>query len=254
MASKSNDQLRGLATVTQESASKDCAVQLTSNASKFLNPCGLIANSFFNDVITLGSLSGHTMTETGISWPTDKDKFKQPAEFNYKQLASCPSSATASTCAAAGLPSDCKYYMDSSSSSCYLYYYPRDANVQYLYESYPKIISPIQGVTNEHFMVWMRTAALPTFRKLYGVIKAPLKANDVLLFTVNPVYEVASFKGSKGLVISTVSSFGGKNIYLGAGYVVVGGLSLLLSLMFIVKYIRSPREIGKRELLTWSSS
>ena len=254
VASKSNDQLRGLSTVTKESATKDCGgVKTTSNSSLQLNPCGLIANSFFTDTITLNA-PGHTMSETGISWPTDKDKFIQPFKFQYQKLASCPTpaAATPTLCTSNGLPSTCKFYSEAATGSCYLFYYPDDASVQYLYETYPNIISPIQGVTNEHFMVWMRTAALPTFRKLYGIIKAPLKAGEVLTFTVNPSYEVASFKGSKGLIISTVGTFGGKNVYLGAGYIVVGGLSLLLSCMFIIKYIRSPREIGKRELLTWS--
>ena len=41
---------------------------------------------------------------------------------------------------------------------------------QFLYETYPDIVNPIEGVLNEHFIVWMRTAGLPRFRKVYGRI------------------------------------------------------------------------------------
>lgn len=37
---------------------------------------------------------------------------------------------------------------------------------------------------NEHFIVWMRTAGLPTFRKLYGKIHEDFKEDDILRFQV----------------------------------------------------------------------
>jgi hypothetical protein len=40
------------------------------------------------------------------------------------------------------------------------------------------------GVKNEHFIVWMRTAALPKFRKLYGKLEEGLKKGDVLSFNI----------------------------------------------------------------------
>ena len=35
-----------------------------------------------------------------------------------------------------------------------LFYYPKEASVQYLYETFPQVVSPLVGVKNEHFAVW----------------------------------------------------------------------------------------------------
>lgn len=55
---------------------------------------------------------------------------------------------------------------------------------QYLYETYPEVVSPIEGVLNEHFIVWMRTAGLPRFRKLYGKIEEQIEPPQVLTFNI----------------------------------------------------------------------
>lgn len=46
------------------------------------------------------------------------------------------------------------------------------------------MISPVDGVADEHFIVWMRTAALPTFRNLYGKIEHDLVAPAEITFNL----------------------------------------------------------------------
>ena len=135
----------------------------------------------------------------------------------------------------------------------YLFWYPDDASTQDLYESYPKVVSPIQGVENEHFIVWMRTAGLPTFRKLYGKIHNDLKTGDTLSFDMDLNFEVDSFDGSKALVISTLGDFGGKNSFLGISYIVVGSISLLLGVLFALKQAINPRQLGDTRFLGWNN-
>ena len=225
-------------------------MEFVKNGSQLYNPCGLIANSFFTDIIGLDSSNsvplGLTMDESDIAWASDKDKFVQPSGFKYTAVSSANT-----TCAAAGLPTDCKYFNDPTTNMQYLFYYPNDDETQYLYESYPDQISPIVGVTDQHFKVWMRPAALPNFRKLYGKIDGDFKKGDKLSFTVQANFEVASFDGSKSLVIGTVGQFGGRNPFLGVAYLVVGAISLLFGLLFAAKQLIAPRPVADPALLNF---
>ena len=117
---------------------------------------------------------------------------------------------------------------------------------------YPNQISPLKGVTDEHFIVWMRTAGLPTFRKLYGRLNYNLKKGTQLIFKITANYEVGSFNGQKTLVISTVGQFGGKNPFLGIAYVVVGAISLLLGALFGLKHFLNPRKFADTSKLHWT--
>ena len=87
----------------------------------------------------------------------------------------------------------------------------------------------------------MRTAALPTFRKLYGKIERDLQPNEVINVTLQNKYNTYSFNGKKKLVLSTTSWLGGKNDFHGIAYLTVGGLCFFLALSFTVVYLVKPR-------------
>jgi hypothetical protein len=217
------------------------------NGSVYLNPCGLIANSFFNDQIAL-TTNGYTMKETDIAWSTDTLKYIQPDGF---KAVSVGTSASTKSCADVGLETTCtKNFYDSYTGNYYYYYYSDESEYQYLYETYSQI-NPVYGVQDPHFMVWMRTASLPNFRKLYGVIDSSFSSGDSLTFVIDANFEVTSFGGTKTLTISTLSDLGGKNTYLGIAYIIVGGLSLFLGVLFATKSLISPRPIGDPKFLNW---
>ncbi|EOY14269.1 LEM3 (ligand-effect modulator 3) family protein / CDC50 family protein isoform 1 [Theobroma cacao] len=104
----------------------------------------------------------------------------------------------------------------------------------------------------EDLIVWMRTAALPTFRKLYGKIERDLQPNELIQVTLENNYNTYSFNGKKKLVLSTTSWLGGKNDFLGIAYLTVGGLCFFLALSFTVVYLVKPRRLGDPSYLSWN--
>ncbi|KAM1032801.1 hypothetical protein ACFX2I_036344 [Malus domestica] len=86
----------------------------------------------------------------------------------------------------------------------------------------------------EDLIVWMRTAALPSFRKLYGRIEEDLDADDVLVVNLTNNYNTYSFGGKKKLILSTSSWLGGKNDFLGLAYTFVGSTSIFISVVFLL--------------------
>lgn len=93
-----------------------------------------------------------------------------------------------------------------------------------------------QDVEDQKFIVWMRTAGLPNFRKLYGEIKEDLKKGTYELRIKN-LYDVSSFAGSKYFVLSTTNLLGGTNYFLAVCYIIVGALCIMFGIIFFIAYM-----------------
>lgn len=87
----------------------------------------------------------------------------------------------------------------------------------------------------------MRTAALPSFRKLYGRIEQDLEEDDLVEVKISNNYNTFSFGGKKKLVLSTSGWLGGKNDFLGMACIAVGSSSLFISLIFVMLHVKNPR-------------
>jgi len=217
-----------------------------------INPCGLIANTFFNDKFTLidtnssvdESGSKLVMKEDGIAWGSDlMYRFKMPEGYNQSLCDQCDASCCTDdfSCEEPAIsPKD---------GLCYAYHYPEQNTTQYLYQTYPNIISPLEHVTNEHFVVWMRVAAMPNFRKLYGYIDQPIPAGTKLEFNVNMNYVVQSFNGNKALTLTTNSMWGTKDNTLAITIYSIGYFCLAAGLFFGLKHFFKPRKIADKKYL-----
>ena len=80
----------------------------------------------------------------------------------------------------------------------------------------------------------MRTSGLPNFRKLWGRIETDLYPGNYTV-TIHNRYPVSNFSGEKYVVISTANALGGDNTFLGIAYIVVGGITLILALAFVIR-------------------
>ncbi|NP_001080854.1 transmembrane protein 30A L homeolog [Xenopus laevis] len=194
--------------------SKECEPYRT-NGSKPIAPCGAIANSMFSDKLYLYQIAANgdeteiPLIKKGIAWWTDKNvKFKNPTGNT-----SNPESIFSGTTK----PINWKkpvYELDSADS---------DNN----------------GFINEDFIVWMRTAALPTFRKLYRLIERkdatyPALAPGNYSLHIEYNYPVLSFDGRKRMILSTISWMGGKNPFLGIAYITVGSICFFLGVVLFI--------------------
>jgi LEM3 (ligand-effect modulator 3) family / CDC50 family len=111
------------------------------------------------------------------------------------------------------------------------------------------VVSPLEGVKNEHFIVWMRVATMPTFRKFYGYLEQPIAAGTTFNFEVQANYDVNRFEGTKSLIVSTNTMFGGKNSYFGPIFYWSGYVCLIVGCFFVWKQGFRPRKIGDESYL-----
>lgn len=110
------------------------------------------------------------------------------------------------------------------------------------------------GLDNGHFINWMRTAGLSTFRKLHGKIDQTFYPGDVIHVGVQSNFPVSSYQGTKSVVLSTVTWAGGKNSFLGIGYIVVGGLSIIFTIVYAILHYKQPRRLIDIDYLDWGEN
>lgn len=210
------NQLRGKA-VSAEDLNPKCdpiSYVVENDKKKPIYPCGLIANSMFND--SFSNLKKNFNSETqndyvfdssGISWFSDNtNKFKK-TKYDPKDIVPPPN---------------------------WKVRFPNGYNS----ENLPDLSKW------EQFHNWLKTAGLPSFYKLYGKNENNdlYKGSYTMRIALN--YPVSLFGGTKSFVISSNSIIGGKNYTLSILYFTVSILCMILGVVFLMQHLIKPRKIG----------
>jgi len=218
-----------------------------------VSPCGLISYSLFNDSFRLEKVNPDNTTtpvnqsSVGIAWQSDVDtKFKNAKDgssgnnylgFAREKSLPCTILPETGTVPSAEKQAECEAAKADATDGM-------DPGWCYRGSGY--------CMEDEHFIVWMRTAGLPNFRKLYAKIDEKLYANEKYQVNIwnsfgnSPhaapgssdeanLFPVHTFKGEKYVVLSTTEWIGGRNDFLGIAYLVVGSICILLAIVFLIK-------------------
>ncbi|KAG8526332.1 uncharacterized protein KY384_000325 [Bacidia gigantensis] len=221
-----SDQLKGKAIPASTIKGGSCDPLRLDPDGKPYYPCGLIANSLFNDSFSNPiQLNVHNsplpnvtynMTNKGIAWSSDSALY---GKTNYKldQIAVPPN-----------------WHLKWQNG-------------------YSEENPPLPIHDDENFHVWMRTAGLPAFSKLaMRNDKEEMKCSTYQVDIENN-FPVNIYGGTKSIVISTRTVMGGKNPFLGIAYVAVGGICIVLGAIFTVTHMIKPRKLGDHTYLSWNN-
>lgn len=226
-----SDQLAGKARSTSSISGSDCeALDIDPETKKAYYPCGLVANSMFNDTFSqprrITESSGanenettmyYNMTTKGIAFATDRGLVKQ-TRYTLDEVVPPPAWRAR---------------------------YPN---------GYADGVPDLSA--DEAFVVWMRTAALPNFRKMamrndgdampaaryqvdiedskcFSAVARPRRSLGRLMLT-DADYDVSSFGGTKSIVIATRGNVGSKSHNLDGFCMLVGCVTFLLGVAFAV--------------------
>ncbi|KAH7026200.1 ligand-effect modulator 3 family [Microdochium trichocladiopsis] len=228
VASFFDRQLKGDAVSAADVKGSTCTPLTGPNDNQQYYPCGLIANSLFNDTYSnftlLNSNEGsqnetYDMTTRGIAWASDKDLYGPTQLTDYENV----------------LP-------------------PPNWQIRYRDGKYSADAPPPNLQNDEHFMVWMRTAGLPTFSKLYAKNENDVMKIGDYSIAILDNFRATEYAGTKSIVITTLSPMGGRNTFLGILWLVVGGFCILLAVIFLITNLIKPRKLGDHTYLSWNNA
>lgn len=184
-----------------------------------INPCGLVAWSYFNDSFTSFAVSGDAggveplaVDSSKLVWESDRDTFfGNYAAVNHNTI-------------------------------------PEMRGGQQLTQNVSR---------DEHFMKWMKLSAHPDVRKFWGKIDRELQEGEVITINVTNAYNTYSFGGEKRILLTTQNSFGNRNTTFGIAWLIMGSCCCVIVGAYIffgrqrlklTRSVESKREFLKNKL------
>lgn len=219
----SEDQIRGEEASEhdiKDTVGQNCQpLSIDDATGKIIYPCGLIANSMFNDTFTILKAANDTSDDymlyrENIAWKYGKSRFKKTS-YSPDDVVPPPNWA--------------KMYPDG-----------------YTEDNMPDISEWPE------FQNWLAPSALSKFSKLISKNDDDVLSSGTYEVDIGLHWPVDDFNGHKYLYLTTKTLTGGKNPFLGICWIVAGGICVVLAILFVVLNIVSPRKLGDPTLLSWN--
>lgn len=219
----SEDQIRGRKPTYDDihgGAGINCKSLARNSENKLYYPCGLIANSLFNDTFpdqlinVRDNSQNYPLSNKGINWKSDKRRF-QKTTYNFSEIAPPP------------------YWIKQ---------FPHGYNE-----------TNVPDIQNwEEFQNWMRPAAFDKFAKLIRKNSdSDLPAGEYQI-DIGLHWPVRQFKGGKGVYITHGSSIGSRNYFLGIVYLIGGCISVAFAILLFGFWLISGRKEADPSYLSWN--
>lgn len=184
----------------------------SKDPKNFILPCGLFAMTVFNDTFTWLD-NDKLFSEEKITFKSEKEKLFKELNVDYTEG-----------------------YKWMENGSITEDYFPEGNNYETAFPG---------GVTNPHFIVWMRTSTLPTVVKSYGRCTDCEIKKGRYQVRINSQFPTESFEGTKSIVIDELTPLGTRNKYLGIVYMACGSVCIACSLVLIISQLIAPRKVGE---------
>ncbi|CEG46740.1 protein kinase [Plasmopara halstedii] len=238
-----------LKTITSELCTVGLCEPASSARQRELFPCGIVANTLFNDIFWLHDgllpsgekLSLTDMTSKGITrsyaahnnknptWNVSSDIFL-PVWLNPNMSRIIPPLIGETA------PHITPNYTNSTA---------------WVHDALDPDFGVGVGLENEFWRVWVEGAASRPFRKPYGRIERDLPAGTMLTFAVQSNFFVGSFGGSKALVLEEVGWFGSTNYIVGGSFLGIGAVFAVAGIVFTGRKLYNSRTLGDASALAW---
>lgn len=220
----SEDQINGkIASIStiKDTIGQNCQPLSIDDNGKIIYPCGLIANSLFNDTFQSTLLSvnnsqsnNYQLSEDNIAWSTNKNRFKK-TQYDYRDIVPPPN---------------------------WIKMFPNGYNETNL----PDIS------TWSQFQNWMAPAALSDFSNLILRNDNDELSQGIYQINIGLHFPTTEYNGGKFIYLTTSSSIGGKNSFLGIAWLIGGIICLAFTITTIITVLIKGRKAGDTNLLSWN--
>ncbi|KEG09490.1 hypothetical protein DQ04_05131050 [Trypanosoma grayi] len=205
------------------------------------NPCGIAPWSMFNDTFVLYRVVSSPPNASDVESDADLVMICNTSDFGVTGEP-LGQSASPNHCRKKGIswPADEQVRFKSLKTGVgqwsLRYPYPNDdaylTNGWYANEPGHRLTDP----QDLDLQVWVRSAAVPNFRKLLRIIDVDLEEGQYVM-EIDEFFDVTTLQGAKGFLLNTASWVGKESGGLGIAFLVVGSVSFIVGVSFAIEYL-----------------